>query len=59
MCNVFVGDGELRTEMKRSVLSNAMTDVRISGFLNQIEVPKSYAASDVFVLSSTSGETWG
>ena len=56
---LFVGDGELRTEMERYILSNVMTDVRISGFLNQTEVPKAYAASDVFVLPSTSGETWG
>ena len=56
---LFVGDGELRPEMERYILSNAVPDVHISGFLNQSEIPKAYVASDVFVLFSTIGETWG
>lgn len=56
---VFVGDGVLRSEIERMVVSEAIPDVHITGFLNQSELPEAYAAADLLVLPSAWGETWG
>lgn len=56
---VFVGDGALRSEIEQAVSSEAIPNVHITGFLNQSELPKAYAAGDLLVLSSAWGETWG
>jgi glycosyltransferase involved in cell wall biosynthesis len=55
----FAGDGPLRAEIEAFVGGNNVPDVRISGFLNQSEVSKAYAAADVLVLPSIERETWG
>lgn len=53
-----VGDGPLRSKLE--VLSkDANLPVTFTGFLNQQEIPKAYAASDVLVLPSDGRETWG
>ena len=36
-----------------------LKNVHFSGFMNQTELPAYYAASDIFVLPSGAGETWG
>lgn len=55
---VFAGDGELRNELELFAKSNNLP-VRFLGFKNQTELPAIYACSDMFVLPSTVGETWG
>lgn len=52
-----VGDGRLRPALESQV-TEAACPVRFTGFLNQTEMPKAYAASDALVLPSSS-ETWG
>lgn len=72
---VFVGDGELRSElenyakekgllrMPRSpnshTLANSHDGIHFTGFQNQSDLPKFYAMADIFVLPSGIGETWG
>jgi glycosyltransferase involved in cell wall biosynthesis len=60
---LYVGDGILRSEIEERVTEKDIPDVHITGFLNQSEVPKAYAAADILVLPSTwvggDTETWG
>lgn len=59
MCNrdravvLLVGDGELREPLETYVRERALSGVRFAGFINQSDLPKYYAMSDVFVLPST------
>jgi len=55
---IFAGDGPLRAELERRIARDAVPDVRITGFLNQSELSRAYAAGDVFVLPSRL-EPWG
>jgi glycosyltransferase involved in cell wall biosynthesis len=50
---LFVGDGELREPLETYARERALTGVRFAGFINQSDLPKYYAMSDVFVLPST------
>jgi glycosyltransferase involved in cell wall biosynthesis len=54
-----VGDGELRREMEKAAENCGARKVVFAGFKNQTELPACYAASDVLVLPSPYGETWG
>jgi glycosyltransferase involved in cell wall biosynthesis len=56
---VYVGDGELRGALESRVREQNLPDVKITGFLNQTEIPRVYAAADVLVLPSLATETWG
>ena len=56
---LFAGEGQLRGEIERRVQEAGIPDVRISGFLNQTEIPLAYAAADILVLPSAWSETWG
>lgn len=58
-CLVMVGDGELRVEMEEFIQRYQLQKVYLTGFINQSEIVKYYAASDVFVMCSEAGETWG
>ena len=55
---LMVGDGPLRAESEAFARERGVL-VTFSGFLNQSEIVKSYAASDMLVLCSDGGETWG
>lgn len=55
---VFVGDGELRLILESYVKDKSIANVFFTGFKNQTELPKYYAAADIFVLPS-SYEPWG
>ena len=55
---LMVGDGELRPLCESFVRTNHLP-VTFTGFLNQTEIQKAYAASDCLVLPSDNGETWG
>lgn len=54
---LMVGDGPFRAEIETLIKQKGLP-IALSGFLNQTEMPKAYAASDVLVLPSES-ETWG
>jgi glycosyltransferase involved in cell wall biosynthesis len=55
----FVGEGELRPAMEAMIRERAIPNVTLTGFKNQGEIGKYYAAADLFVLPSGEGETWG
>ncbi len=52
------GDGPLRGELE-GLASAGRWPVRFSGFLNQTEIPRAYAAADALVIPSDARETWG
>lgn len=52
------GDGPLM-DACRQIAARAGLPVTFVGFVNQSELPDVYTASDVLVLPSDSGETWG
>jgi len=58
-CLLFVGDGNLRPEMEALIAKHDLKKVILTGFINQSDITKYYAISDVFVMSSSIGETWG
>ncbi len=55
---LMVGDGALRAECAARTRRDRLP-VTFTGFLNQQEVAKAYAAADCLVLPSDYGETWG
>ncbi|MFQ5861526.1 MAG: glycosyltransferase family 4 protein [Candidatus Brocadiales bacterium] len=55
---LFVGDGELKSSIELYARGKKLKNVFFLGFKNQTELPKYYAAADIFVLPS-SYETWG
>lgn len=57
-CLVFAGDGPLKHVIERTAPGDVGACIKVTGFLNQSEMPLAYAAADVFVLPST-GEPWG
>ncbi|MFY8166533.1 MAG: glycosyltransferase family 4 protein [Sediminibacterium sp.] len=56
---VLMGDGSLRQEMEHYIVNNQVQNVQLTGFVNQSEVSTYYSVSDVFVMCSGIGETWG
>jgi glycosyltransferase involved in cell wall biosynthesis len=54
---LIAGEGPLRAELERAVLARSLP-VSFTGFLNQSEMPRAYAAADLLVLPSHS-ESWG
>jgi glycosyltransferase involved in cell wall biosynthesis len=55
---LMVGDGPLRAECE-DVVRERSAPIRFTGFLNQSQITGAYVASDVLVLPSDGGETWG
>lgn len=59
-CNlVMVGEGDLRPQMERFIAEKGLKNVRLTGFVNQTDIPRYYAAADIFVMCSDADETWG
>lgn len=56
---VFVGDGPLRKSLEKYALEKKLINTRFVGFKNQSEISKYYSLSNLFVLPSGAGETWG
>lgn len=57
---VMVGEGDLRPKMESFIAKEGMErNVQLTGFVNQSEMPRYYAAADVMVMCSGMGETWG
>lgn len=57
-CLAFVGTGEEEAHLKQLVAEHQIEDVFFFGFRNQTELPKFFAAADVFVLPAEN-EPWG
>jgi glycosyltransferase involved in cell wall biosynthesis len=55
---LFVGEGDLRS-MCEVEAQRLGVQARFVGFMNQSQLPRAYAASDVLVLPSDARETWG
>jgi glycosyltransferase involved in cell wall biosynthesis len=55
---VFMGDGPLRGEVEAAARRRSLAHVVVTGFINQSEVPRYYAAADVLALPS-GYEPWG
>jgi glycosyltransferase involved in cell wall biosynthesis len=55
---VMAGSGEMEPELRVLVQRLGLSNIHFAGFVNQAELPRVYAASDVFVLPSAN-ETWG
>jgi len=55
---VMVGSGVLEAKLRAMVAEGGIRNVLFPGFVNQSELPKVYAACDVFVLPSEN-EPWG
>ena len=55
---LMVGDGPLRGDCEQFVTATG-GPIRFAGFLNRSKISEAYLASDVLVLSSDGGETWG
>jgi glycosyltransferase involved in cell wall biosynthesis len=56
---LYVGDGELRLNLEKYTKEHNLKNVHFVGFKNQTEISKYYVMSDIFVLPSDVGETWG
>jgi len=56
---VFVGDGELRTDLQARAAASPHVDVHFAGFRNQRDLSRYYHAADLFALPSRHSETWG
>jgi glycosyltransferase involved in cell wall biosynthesis len=56
---VFMGDGLLRKKINEVARKNNFINYNITGFINQSEIYKYYLISDLFVMCSGEGETWG
>ena len=57
---LLAGDGPLFAEVKTLCDTLGVADrVVFAGFLNQSQLPRAYAAADLFVLPSSTHETWG
>lgn len=56
---VMMGEGELRSEMEAFIREHRLQNIILTGFVNQAEIPKYYAASDLLTMCSDADETWG
>jgi glycosyltransferase involved in cell wall biosynthesis len=55
---VMVGSGEMETELRALVQHLGLSNSHFAGFVNQLALPRVYAACDVFALPSEN-EPWG
>ena len=56
---IMVGDGELRKEMEDYIATHHLSNVVLTGFINQTQIPNYYTIADLYVMTSGIGETWG
>lgn len=56
---LFLGNGILLNELTEFTKNNKIDNVIFLGFKNQKEISQFYSISDLFVLPSGMGETWG
>jgi glycosyltransferase involved in cell wall biosynthesis len=55
---LMIGDGPLRAASEGFIRTCGIP-IRFTGFLNQSKIVEAYAASDLLILPSDGGETWG
>jgi glycosyltransferase involved in cell wall biosynthesis len=56
---LYVGEGELRSELERRIQTAGLKHVHLLGFLNQTEMPLAYVLGELLCLISGPTETWG
>ena len=56
---VLIGEGELKEEARAYIKERKIRNIVFTGFVNYSEMPELYIASDILVLPSGAGETWG
>jgi len=56
---IYLGSGAVEAELKKEVAREPKVDARFVGFKNQSALSAYYHASDLLILPSRSGETWG
>ena len=57
---VMLGEGILRKRMESLIYEKGLlSNVRLTGFINQSQISKYYSIADIFVMCSGMGETWG
>ena len=56
---IMVGEGELRSALEALIEKHQLNKVILTGFINQSKISEYYAISDLFVMCSGVGETWG
>lgn len=57
---IMLGSGELETEMRTYIQEHQLSSISLlPGFVNQTQLYRYFIATDVFVLPSGRGETWG
>ena len=56
---IFLGDGQLKEQLEDYIKQKNLKDIYFVGFKNQTEISKYYLITDIFVLPSGIGETWG
>jgi glycosyltransferase involved in cell wall biosynthesis len=59
MALLFVGDGELRDQLRAAAAAMPQIPAHFCGFQNQCALSQYYHAADLLVLPSEIGETWG
>jgi glycosyltransferase involved in cell wall biosynthesis len=59
MCICFLGDGQLKGHMEAVATAAPAVRARFVGFQNQTQLSRYYHATDLLVLPSRRGETWG
>lgn len=56
---IYMGTGELHSQLENKAKQSGVQNIHFVGFKNQSEISKYLSASDLLVLPSGSGETWG
>ena len=56
---LMVGEGQLKPEVQKIVAERKISDVILTGFINQSKLSEAYIAADILVLPSSKDETWG
>lgn len=56
---MMVGEGALKDKLQERGASDPKKKVIFTGFLNQSKISDAYAISEILILPSTAGETWG
>ena len=56
---IIIGTGPQETMLKQYCQDHSILNIKFVGYVTQKELPFYYKNSDIFVLPSTFGETWG
>lgn len=59
VCLVMVGEGHLRKDIEEFINKNNLSNVILTGFINQSKIAEYYLVADLFVMTSGMGESWG